>query len=40
MTLNKIVVYDVTEADTLATVSPTTSDVTTEVELPDFPLPF
>lgn len=40
LTLNKIVVYDVTEADTLATVSPTTSDVTTEVELPDFPLPF
>lgn len=39
-TLNKIVIYDITEADILATVSPTIYDTTTVVNLPDFPLPF
>lgn len=40
-TLNKIVFYDLTESDTLDDVTPTsTHTTTTEVNTPDFPLPF
>ena len=39
-TLNKIVIYDIQETETLDTVSPTTYKTTTKVNLPRLPLPF